>query len=74
MSTKVSFRVRIHDFEHPPPHCHVYCSDGTELVVTLPLLEEMFGRRVSKGIKKYLESKIEELVDEWETKNPLKAR
>ena len=67
-----SFRVCIHDFDHSPPHCHVYCKDGVELVITLPLLEEIFKKKIKKEIRKFLEDHLDELVDEWEEKNPNK--
>ncbi len=69
---KNSFKVRIHDFDHPPPHCHVYCSDGSQLVVTLPLLNEIYGNRIRKEIKIFLEDNLDALVEEWELKNPNK--
>ena len=70
--SKGSFRVCIHDFDHPPPHCHVYCSDGTELIISIPLLNELFGKKIKKEIREYLLEELEDLVTEWETKNPKK--
>lgn len=72
MAKKEAFKIRIHDNDHPPPHCHVYCSDGSELVITLPLLIELFGKRVNKKIRKHLEERLDELTEEWDLKNPEK--
>lgn len=70
MPKKSSFKVRIHDFDHPPPHCHVYCSGGETFRITLPLLIEMDGKRFGRDIKEYLETHLDELAEEWDEKNP----
>lgn len=70
MPKKSSFKVRIHDFDHPPPHCHVYCSDGAMLRVTIPFLAEIDGKRIRKEIREFLEANLDELAEEWDEKNP----
>jgi hypothetical protein len=72
MPRKKPFRVKIHDFDHPPPHCHVYCSDGETLRITLLMLEELDGKRVKREIVEYITENLDALADEWDLKNPKK--
>ena len=64
------FKVRVHDYDHPPPHCHVYCTNGESYRVTIPMLTEMDGKRIKREIREYLEKNIIQIIDEWESKNP----
>lgn len=64
------FGVYIYDDEHPPPHCHIIFNDDEELVITLPLLMEMFGKPIPKKVSRYLTEHLLELIDVWETKHP----
>ncbi|MBS1616816.1 MAG: DUF4160 domain-containing protein [Bacteroidetes bacterium] len=64
------FKVRIHANDHLPPHCHVYMSDETEYRISLPLLEELSGKKIPKKVYKYLLANLDSLADEWETTHP----
>ena len=68
--SSTGFGVYIYDDEHPPAHCHVIFNNGSELCVTLPLLQEMFGKKIQKSVKRFLEENIDILLDEWENRNP----
>ena len=56
--------------DHPPPHCHVRCSDGTTIVVALPTLDVVHGNRLSKRLRKLLEDNLEEIYEAWDQLNP----
>ena len=68
--SKRVFKVKIHDYDHPPPHCHIYLQNGESYRVTLPMLMEMDGKSLKREIREYLENNIETLIDEWEIKYP----
>jgi len=57
------YDIRIHANDHQPPHCHVWLNDGSELVIALATLTELFGKSVSRDLKKVLEDNLEELAD-----------
>ena len=65
-------RVYVYDEDHAPPHCHVVMADGTELSVELPLLKEMYGKKLKKNVRKFLEENLDFIADEWEKRNPKK--
>lgn len=64
------YGIYIYGMDHPPPHCHIRFSDGTELVVELPTLEPMYGGSISKDLKKVLIQNFETILDAWDELNP----
>lgn len=68
------FGVYVYDEDHPPPHCHVIFTDGEEVVVTLPLLQPLHGKKLDKKTKRVLTQKLDQLVDEWDRLNPKRKR
>lgn len=64
------FKVHIYARDHRPPHCHVTMPNRDSYRITIPLLEEMNGKKIPKKVSDYLLINIDELADEWDTINP----
>jgi hypothetical protein len=67
-----SYDVYIYPDDHPPPHCHIRYSDEKESVVGLPLLNHMYGVKVTRKVNKELINDIDFLIDKWVELNPEK--
>ncbi len=65
-----NFGVYIYDDDHPPPHCHIIFKNQEDLVITLPLLNEMFGKVIPKKVRNLLLNNLDDLIIYWETKHP----
>lgn len=66
----MNFRILIYDNDHPPPHCHIRRSDGTETRVAIPSLKILTGCALSKTEKATLLDQIDELCDKFDELNP----
>ena len=68
------FRVYVYANDNNPhhlPHCHVYW-DGDEhaSVVSLPGLTEIAGDSLPRSARRYLQAKVDILVEAWQRLNP----
>lgn len=65
--TLAGHEVKIHDVDHPPPHCHVRTERGG-IKVNLYTLEVMDGSRsgLPPKLRKALRDVQEELLEAWE--------
>lgn len=63
-------RIFVYDNDHPPPHCHLRRSDGSETRIAIPSLIVMTGPALSKQEKAYLLKRIEELCEKFDRLNP----
>lgn len=68
---KNAFTIIIHrENEHPPPHCHIRWSDGTESWVLLPTLRVVFGKELTKAAENVILENLEKLINAWEEYHP----
>jgi len=61
------FRVYVHELDHPPAHCHVRFGDKSEVCVTLPFVEPMYGATISREVREAIVENLDALIDKWET-------
>ncbi len=54
---------------HHLPHCHVRWA-GREVVVALPTLRLLVGKRLPKGARKLLLTRLDMICEAWNEKNP----
>ncbi len=54
---------------HHLPHCHVRSPDG-DVVVALPVLKVIVGKKLSKRAKSLLISNLEKICETWNKLNP----
>lgn len=66
------FAVYIYDDEHPPPHCHVIYNNEDEVVISLPFLEVLYGKKIKRRVRRVLENNLDLLLDTWDDKHPLR--
>lgn len=64
------FCIYIRGLDHPPPHCHVRFGDGSEVCVTLPLIEPMYGATITKEVREVIIANLEELTEKWDELHP----
>lgn len=59
--------IKIHDFDHPPPHCHVNSRDGHMKVNlwTLEVMKPVHGK-LTPAIRKCLRQYQEEMLKAWD--------
>ena len=68
IATGSNCSIHIYPRDHPPPHCHVRFSDGTEVLVDLPLIQVRFGKEISDEVRRLIEDKLDticDLFDQW---------
>ncbi|MFP9097928.1 DUF4160 domain-containing protein [Flavobacterium sp. RHBU_24] len=70
----MSLRILIYDNDHPPPHCHLRRSDGSESRVAIPSLKVMTGPALSKKEKEAILDQLDELCDKFDQFNPPKHK
>lgn len=63
-------KIFVHDFDHPPPHCHVLRSNGVETRVTIPTMMILTGPKLSGTEEDLILDKLDELCDEFDRLNP----
>lgn len=68
--TEDQFSVWVYANDHPPPHCHIRRNDGDEIVVTLPLMEPLYGGELTKKEFQAIQDNIDTLLIAWEAYNP----
>jgi hypothetical protein len=64
------FRMYIREVDHPPPHCHVRFGDKTEVCVTIPLVEPMYGAEINHRVRSAIEENMEGLTKAWDKFHP----
>ncbi|HYW35842.1 MAG TPA: DUF4160 domain-containing protein, partial [Balneolaceae bacterium] len=60
--------VKIHNVDHPPPHCHAYIDAKKDLKINLLTMEIMNPppNNIPSKINKALKDRHEELLEAWE--------
>lgn len=64
------FRIRVYAGDHPPPHCHVRWSDGSESLVEIPNVRVIAGKKLTKEAESMIREHIDEICDEYDLLNP----
>ena len=68
------FSVFVYKNDHPPPHCHVRFGDRSDVCVTIPLIEPMYGAEISREVREEIENNLEELMETWDKFNPKRQK
>lgn len=66
------FSVFIKNRDHLPPHCHVRFKDGSEVCVTIPLAEPMYGATINEEVRDAVLDNLDALTDAWDKLHPIK--
>ncbi|MBL1214682.1 MAG: DUF4160 domain-containing protein [Ignavibacteriae bacterium] len=66
---KDHIKIYVYSNDHPPPHCHVIFSDGSEVSVDVPLIEPRYNATISKEIYTLIFDNLERICKEWEKLN-----
>jgi hypothetical protein len=64
------FNIYVRGNDHPPPHCHVRYKDGSNVSVTIPLIEPMYGATIDWEVRKAILDNLDKLTDEWDKLHP----
>ena len=64
------YAVHIYDEDHPPPHCHIIYADKKIVVAGLPFLNALYGGKVDRKLKRFLNDNLEFLTTEWDARHP----
>ncbi len=71
-TAKISIYVYRRD--HLPPHCHVRFNDRSEICVTLPLIESLYGDIISQEVRELVEENLELLLEAGEKFHPMRKK
>lgn len=66
------FSIHVRGDDHPPPHCHVRFKDGSDVSVTIPLIEPMYGATISSEVRKAIEDNLDAIADRWDVFHPVR--
>jgi hypothetical protein len=64
------FRIYVRELDHPPPHCHIRFGDKSEVCVTIPLMEPMYGATISREVRDAVYANLDALSQEWDRLHP----
>lgn len=67
-----NFSIHVRGDDHPPPHCHVRFKDGSNVSVTIPLIEPMYGATISSEVRKAIEDNLDAIADKWDALHPIR--
>jgi hypothetical protein len=55
--------------DHNPPHCHIYGSDGSVWIITIPDLQVMVGGPLNRKLKQLILDNLSDLGNMWDKLN-----
>lgn len=64
------FSAYIYAMDHPPPHCHIRLRDGSEVCVTIPLMEPLYNGNLTRDLREEIEDRLDELTAAWDRLHP----
>jgi hypothetical protein len=67
-----NFSIHVWGDDHPPPHCHVRFKDGSNVSVTIPFIEPMYGATISLEVREAIEDNLDAIADRWDALHPIR--
>ncbi len=66
-----TFAIYIRGIDHPPPHCHVRFTDGSQVCVMIPFVEPMYGATITWEVREAILNNLDALADAWDLLHPI---